>query len=340
MTRLALGLSCVVALLGVGNSASVDSLVLVQKSLAIHGEGYNQTYEAAKSMMVKMSGLVHILDHALGHGKGKSMHKRQPNGALSQEPDGDLLKRLFECTRSSGITTMDKVVGITNDIVNIRLNCKTQDNAQQARGCTKSITGFLANTLGLIMILPSLPETCFLQTCDSSDPKNFLTKTNPMFGIASGAEVMLNLMTAIGNVDATCITKETAPLAAVNDANLKYPSWLYWAAKPFDLMSKAYDIEGVAIDKEARTAPYAVCGSIAGFTSSAFGLMEALFDAKADQEYKNLGDRGQSPQYACASGLAKLIGILPGTMDAACNYESCKFEEPVTGGGVLSGSFD
>eukprot|EP00969_Alexandrium_andersonii_P219947 9714865-Alexandrium_andersonii.AAC.1 len=59
--------------------------------------------------------------------------------------------------------------------------------------------------------------------------------------------------------------------------------------------------------------------------------MEALFDAKADEEFRVLGDGGQSPQYACASGLAKLIGILPGTMDIACSYESCKFEEPVTG---------
>eukprot|EP00969_Alexandrium_andersonii_P306306 13540429-Alexandrium_andersonii.AAC.1 len=110
MTRLAFGISCIVVLVGAGTSASVDSVGLVQKQLNIHSDGLNHTtIAAAQSMMVKLSGLVHILDHALGHGNGKNMHKRQPEGgALEEPPNGKLLERLFECTRSAGIDTTDK----------------------------------------------------------------------------------------------------------------------------------------------------------------------------------------------------------------------------------------
>jgi hypothetical protein len=311
--KLALFIAAARALVATAENSAADAFGLVQKSLSITGPALNHTArtEVASELLVKLSGLVHMIDHDLAKGE-----------------DGDeLLEQLFECTRGAGLPTADLIIGLTHGIASMRGNCKEQPDGKSRRACAKDITGFLGDTLGLIMILPGLPGTCFMQDCSAKD--NFNNKVAPVMAAAGGVETLLGLMTAIGNVDASCISKETTSIAGNDDKHLKYPTWLYWVLKPFDLLSNAYSVGILAASKESQDYHYQICADIAGFTGSALGLMEALFDAKSHEEGVTMGEAGQSAQWGCASGLTKLVSTLPGTIGIACSYESCKDGEQV-----------
>lgn len=295
-----------------GQSSAADALGLVQKSVAVMGTSVNNSATAAASdMLVKLSGLTHMIDHDLAKG----------------EDGEELLEQLFECTRGAGLPTADKIIGLTHGIVSLRGNCREQVDQKTRRACAKDVTGFLGDTLGLIMILPGLPGTCFLQDCSAKN--NFNNKVAPVIAAAGSVETLLGLMTAIGNVDASCVSKEATTIAGAEDEHLKYPTWLYWVLKPFDLLSNAYSVGVLAASKSNKEFKYQICADIAGFTGSALGLTEALFDVKSHEEFITMGDAGQSAQWGCAAGITKLISTLPGTIGIACGYEACKDGEQV-----------
>lgn len=292
---------------------NADVVGLVQKSVAVSAASLNTTSatRAATEMLGKVSGLVHMIDHDLAR----------------VADDDPLLEQLFECTRGAGLPTADKIIGITHGIVSLRGNCQEQENAQKRRACAKDVTSMLADILGLIMILPGLPSTCFAQDCSAKG--NFNAKMAPMMAAAGGVETLLGLMTAIGNVDASCVSKEATDIAGNQDAHLKYPTWLYWALKPFDLMSNAYSLGLLAASKSSKQYHYQICSDIAGFTGSAMGLMEAMFDVKSHEELHTMGEAGNSAQWGCASGITKLVSTLPGVIGIACGLESCREGEQI-----------
>mmetsp|Transcript_10392 Transcript_10392/g.32874 ORF Transcript_10392/g.32874 Transcript_10392/m.32874 type:complete len:320 (+) Transcript_10392:85-1044(+) len=285
-----------------------DDVGLVQKALLV------SNHTAASGLLVKLSGLLHMIDHDLNNDGSRS----------------DVLESLFECTRNAGVGTADKIIGLTNGIISLRGNCAEQANGGSRRNCAKDVTGFLADTLGLIMTLPTLPETCFGQDC--SAPNNFATKMAPVVAAGAGVETILATMTAIGNIDETCIDKNSASISAADDGNLQYPTWLYWVLKPFSLLNAAYDTGVLASSVKDEEYRYGICADIAGFTGEALSLMGALFDVKGHMEGGGKNTRRsskQSAQWACASSITGLLSALPGTIAIACSYDSCKGHEPI-----------
>mmetsp|Transcript_35562 Transcript_35562/g.80826 ORF Transcript_35562/g.80826 Transcript_35562/m.80826 type:complete len:326 (-) Transcript_35562:104-1081(-) len=309
--------SILITLLGAAaataEASPADALGLVQKSLTVSAVQSNATAtsRAASEILVKMSGLVHMIDHD-----------------IANEEEPSKLEELFHCTRSAGVDTADGIIEVTNQIVEVRRSCTALNrrNGSGRRLCAKGITGFLGETLGLILILPQLPVKCFQQDCSAKD--NWNHEVNPALAMGGGVETMLGMMTAIGNVDSTCVSRESRTIAAVQDANLQFPSWMSWAMKPFHLMSEAYDLSALAVSKNSESYHFAICGSVASFTGASLGLMESLFNVKANEEYKTLGDTSDSSSWACAASLTKLVKALPSVVEVACNYESCQTGEP------------
>jgi len=94
-----------------------DDVGLIQKAPFV------ANHSATSGLLVKLSGLLHMIDHDLHNDGSKS----------------DVFESLFECTRSVQVGYADKNIGLTTGIISLKGNCAEQTSGGSRRNWAKNL---------------------------------------------------------------------------------------------------------------------------------------------------------------------------------------------------------